>query len=171
MNRFKSKTLCCWLGLAMFHLQAANVDDVRGALLYNLSKVVTFPELNRDEVTLCAYPESAGIIHFFQQKGTLQSQGKPFQLQVLKTNQDPISAFCQMLYLEWPQDNSRKDKLPGWSNSMMTISHDPDFLLSGGLMTLATSDNRMLIMMNKNSLKQSSVAFPSRVLKLATWYP
>jgi hypothetical protein len=153
-------------------VHSAGVDEVRGALLFNLSKVVTFPGANSSSVNLCVYPESLGIIQFFKAKGALQSQSKPFNLKVLPSDQRPTAEFCQMLYLEWPfRQHNGEAQLPEWSNNIMTISNDPEFLLSGGLMTLTTSDNRMIIMMNKDNLKQSAVNFPSRVLKLATWYP
>lgn len=172
MSRFKTKLCCFWLAIWICNLHAASVDEVRGALLFNLSKVVVFPEVNSDTLTLCVYPESLGIIQFFKSKGVLHSQSKPFHLKVLSNDQQPTAEFCQMLYVEWPftQNNSKALLLNG-SNNIMTISNDPEFLLSGGLMTLTTSENRMVIMMNKNNLKQSAVTFPSRVLKLATWYP
>jgi hypothetical protein len=172
MIRFKTKACCLWFALWMFNLQAASVDDVRGALLFNLSKVISFPAPKSGTVNLCVFPESRGIIQFFKQKGALQSQGKPFHLKVLENNQQPTAGVCQMLYVEWPfAENNNKQLLLDWSNNIMTISNDPEFLLSGGLMSLTTADNRMVIMMNKDSLKQSAVIFPSRVLKLATWYP
>jgi hypothetical protein len=172
MKRFKTKACCFSLAMWMFNLHAASVDEVRGALLFNLSKVVTFPTASSSTLNLCVYPESLGIIEFFKIKGALQSQGKPFYLKVLSKDQQPTAEYCQMLYLEWPfTQNNGKAQLLDWSNNIMTISNDPEFLLSGGLMTLTTSDNRMIIMMNKDNLKQSAVTFPSRVLKLATWYP
>lgn len=172
MTSFRTKLYCVWLAMWMCNLHAASVDEVRGALLFNLSKVVTFPAANSNTLNLCVYPESLGIIEFFKIKGALKSQGKPFHLKVLSNDQQPTAESCQMLYLEWPftQNNSTAQLLE-WSNNIMTISNDPAFLLSGGLMTLTTADSRMVIMMNKNSLKQSEVTFPSRVLKLATWYP
>lgn len=172
MIGFRAKLCCVWLAIWMCNLHAASVDEVRGALLFNLSKVVTFPAVNSSTLNLCVYPESLGIIEFFKSKGVLQSQGKPFHLKVLSNDQQPTAEFCQMLYLEWPfTQNNSKALLLNWSNNIMTISNDPEFLLSGGLMTLTTAENRMVIMMNKNSLKLSEVTFPSRVLKLATWYP
>lgn len=159
--------------LAMWasHLYAADVDDVRGALLFHLSKVVTFPQPETDAVNLCVYPQSQGIIHFFKAKGALQSQGKPFQLRVLTNDQQPTVEMCQMLYLEWPLKDISNKQLSDWSSQIITISHDPDFLLSDGLISLTIAENKMAIMMNKDSLKKTTVSFPSRVLKLAIWYP
>lgn len=171
MSRLKFKLCCYALALFVGHLHAASVDAVRGALLFHLSKVVTFPQPDSDAVYLCVYPQSTGIIGFFKQKGDLQSQGKPFQLRELSNDEQPTAARCQMLYLEWPLQDSLKPHLPFLSNQIMTISHDPEFLLSDGLVTLTTLDSKMVIMMNKNSLKKSTVTFPSRVLKLAIWYP
>lgn len=163
----------CTVLLLMFSvkLQAADVDEIRGALLFHLSKVITFPQADSAAVNLCVYPQSQGIIQFFKAKGALQSQGKPFQLRVLDEGQQPNVDTCQMLYLQWPLKEVSKTLLSDWSSRIITISHDPAFLLSDGLISLTLSENKMVIMMNKDSLKKSTVTFPSRVLKLAAWYP
>lgn len=171
MKQLKLKVSACLLALGMSQSQAADVDALRGALLFNLSKVFTFPASGNESISLCLYPQSSGIIQFFNGKTDLRSQGKPFQLRVLTEQQQPTVDLCQMLYLEWPLQGVSQAQLVDWSSRIISISHDPAFLLDGGLISLTTANNKMVMMMNKNSLEKTKVTFPSRVLKLATWYP
>jgi len=165
-----------FLGLIFTHNQAysAELTKVRSAFIFKLSKFLTFPAPNLNEMNFCFFDDKQGPGNFLRSKKGLISQNKPISI-IFFDGIDKITELnqkCNIIYLS-ENIQSKIDK--HWINKInpkvVVIGETLEFLDLGGLVALIQERSKVRIFVNKAKLSQSQVKIESRLLALVKFHP
>ncbi|WP_109486688.1 YfiR family protein [Occallatibacter savannae] len=157
--------------LALCSAQEPMPDElqVRAAIVVNLVRFITFKS-NRDEmhgplhICLLGYDQQSSALENYLSAHSVD--GRPFQ--VRRVSSSERFDECQVLYMS----STERHHFDGLYASLieagvLTISDDPAFATSGGIIGLPVIGDRIEIQINLACAEQSGIAISSRLLGVA----
>ncbi len=164
---------CCLLCCCV--LSQSQADDrgleykVKAAYLYNFTKFITWPEKSSATFNICII----GNDPFGNLLDTLESktvQDKPIRLRRIDSIKQ--AKECDIVYFDNP-DQRAELSLPGvlmvgsLKNSL-TVSSDPFFAETGGMIGFALDDGKVKLHINLKALKQGGLTISAKLIEVAT---
>lgn len=155
-----------FLLIPLLAFAAPNMDiRLKVALSYNFAKFTQWPDsLATNELTFCYFDKSFTEA-FSQLKGkrVAKKQIKTHQLD----NSDELNT-CQVLYLSTNDQPVLVNTLLAVKNlPVLTVSDQPGFIASGGMIEFTAVNNKMRFKINNVGIKQGGLSLSSKVLKMA----
>lgn len=160
----------CWCITSTSQADEYNLEyKVKAAYLYNFTKFITWPEKHSPTFNICIL----GHDPFGNLLDTLESktvQDKPIRLYKFDTSRQ--ARDCDIVYFDNP-DQRAELTLPGVLlvgslKSALTVSSDPFFAESGGMIGFALDDGKVKLHINLRVLKQSGLTISAKLIEVAT---
>ena len=150
--------------------QAVRDEDVKLALIYKISRFVTWPTAPDDAdtpFTLCMADRST----FALAKDRFASRrirDRDIDVQLVTDAGDNLAGQCDVLYMARLKQGRVKEFLERTSGKpVLTISDEPDFAESGGMVGLSTRGGKVTISINVEAYQSSDLVVSSQLLELA----
>ena len=150
-------------------LNTEQLNKVKAAYIYNFTKYIELPnnrfENDSSDFNLCFKnaPEFAGL---FESIEGVKIKGRAFKVKFVsdETNLD----VCHFLYIN-PSLHSNIDDITGQSQKgkFLTISSQPDFAHSDGMIGFALVDNRVKVEINLESTREAGFNVSARLLEVS----
>jgi hypothetical protein len=161
--------LCCCVG------QQSQADElnleykIKAAYLYNFTKFITWPEKTSPTFNICII----GNDPFGSLLSPLESktvQDKPIRL--YKFDAPKQAKDCDIVYFDNP-DQRADLALPGVLlvgslKKSLTVSSEPFFAESGGMIGFALDDGKVKLHINLKALKQNGFSVSAKLIEVAT---
>lgn len=171
----RAATLVKWTLLCCCFCNPSHADDlnleykVKAAYLYNFTKFITWPEKNSPTFNICII----GNDPFGPLLDTLESksvQEKPIRL--YKFESPKQAKDCDIAYLD-NSDQRAELALPGVLlvgslKKALTVSSEPFFAESGGMIGFVLDDGKVKLHINLKALKQSGLAISAKLIEVST---
>jgi hypothetical protein len=146
---------------------AQRTDALKADYLFNFLKFVEWPPLApADTLTVCflgdngVYEDlSAGLAH--KRLGTRR-------LVTHRLAPAEPTAACQVLYIEAGRLPDISDLIFTRPAGLLTVSDAPEFLQSGGVITLLDEGNRLRFRISVDNARRASLHISSKLLQLAS---
>lgn len=178
-HHFISKNIlftALFLSLIFTHNDAFSEEltKVRSAFIFKLSKFLTFPAPNSNEMSFCFFNNKQGPGNFLHNKKGLKSQKKPISI-IFFDDINKITELNQKCNIIYMSENIQSKIDKHWINKIspkvVVIGETLEFLDLGGLVALIQERNKVRIFINKAKLSQSQVKIESRLLALVKFHP
>ena len=145
-------------------------EDVKLALIYKIARFVTWPDTPADKdqpFRLCLAERSIFDIAKDRFAGR-QIRERDIDVRLLNGDGDDIAGQCDVLYMARVQQDRIKAFLDRASGQpVLTISDEPDFAESGGMIGLSTRGKKISISINVGAYESSDLTVSSQLLELA----
>lgn len=165
----KTVLLCGWV------ISAAHADEpileykVKAAYLYNFTKFITWPSHSGSSFNICLIGDNpfGNLLDALETKTVADKPIRLRRLDSLKQAQD-----CQILYAE--KTDQRIDLnlagvlLVGNLGKTLTVSSQPFFAESGGMIGFVLDDEKVRLHINLKALKQSGLSISAKLIEVAT---
>ncbi len=145
-------------------------EDVKLALIYKISRFVTWPAA-ADEIDtpfrICMAERSIFDLASDRFAGR-QIREQDIKVQLVTDAGDDLAAQCDVLYMARVKQERVMDFLERASGKpVLTISDEPDFAESGGMVGLSTRGGKVTISINVGAYESSDLVVSSQLLELA----
>ncbi len=159
---------CCLCAPAL--AQTVRDEDVKLALIYKISRFVTWPVAAEDvdsPFTLCLAERS--IFDLAKDRFAVrQIRERDIEVLLLTIASDNLAGQCDILYMSRVKQDRAKDYLERASGKpVLTISDEPEFAESGGMIGLSTRGGKVTIRINVGAYESSDLTVSSQLLELA----
>ena len=145
-------------------------EDVKLALIYKISRFVTWPDASAATDTpfrLCLAEQSIFDIAKDRFAGR-QIRDRDIEVRLLSDTGDDVAGQCDVLYMARVKQERVREYLEQTSGQpVLTISDDPDFAESGGMIGLSTRGKKIIISINVGAYESSDLTVSSQLLELA----
>lgn len=150
--------------------QAVRDEDVKLALIYKISRFVTWPVASSEADTpfrLCLAERSIFDLAKDRFAGR-QMRERDIDVQLLTDAGDNLAGQCDVLYMSRVKQERVKEFLEHASGQpVLTISDEPEFAESGGMIGLSTRGGKVTISINVGAYESSDLIVSSQLLELA----
>ena len=150
--------------------QTVTDEDVKLALIYKISRFVTWPTTSDDAdstFTLCLAERSVFDLAKDRFAGR-KIRDRDIEVQLLTSAGDTLTGQCDILYMSRVKQERAKDFLERASGKpVLTISDEPEFAESGGMIGLSTRGGKVTISINVGAYESSELTVSSQLLELA----
>ena len=159
---------CCLCAPAF--ADAVTDEDVKLALIYKISRFVTWPVAS-DEIDepfrLCLADRS--ILDLARDRfAGRQIRDRDIDVQLLTEAGNDLEGQCDVLYISRVKEERAREFLDRTSGKpVLTISDEPDFAESGGMIGLSTRGGKVTIRINVGAYESSDLTVSSQLLELA----
>ncbi|WP_066017384.1 YfiR family protein [Endozoicomonas atrinae] len=157
--------LCCLNAAQLEASEVTKADKVKAAIVYKLSKFVTWPE-KKQTLALCIIGSGAinsellKINHKF-------SMGRRISV-THKTSSAPLEKLCDIVYIHNSQPNAISKILQKLKNkSVLTISDSENFAYQGGVIGLIRTGSRIQFAISQSATRNASLSINSQLMGLA----
>ena len=144
-------------------------DQVKVAMIYNLAKFVSWPEvaLPTEQATLLiCYLGSSPMTEelYLLQDKTVKNR----KLVIKEVTRVEALGPCHILIVgpEFKNQIDLKDEQTRWPG-IFTVSETPDFAKQGGMVEFFTKDDRVRFRINHGAVRAAQLGISSQVLQLA----
>lgn len=172
--RHAAAVLVAMLALPMAGISAqaeepAREYKIKAAYLYNLSKFIEWPEEKGQDAetafTICVYgrnPFGDSLEKLREHK----VKGRSIAVHYVAENQ-PID-HCKLVFLSRDNTTPAPKALTGGGNApILSVSDDSNFLANGGLISLVTENDTVLLDINLTRAKQIGFNISANLLEIA----
>ncbi|KID55046.1 hypothetical protein N473_10410 [Pseudoalteromonas luteoviolacea CPMOR-1] len=157
------------------NVDAKTPHEIRSAFLYQMAKLIDFPEQKNKQVTrFCFYDLNHGPGAILNKNNNLKIRGKP--IDIIKVNlSDPfreLSKRCDITYID---ETMEDDILSSWTDTitlnMVTVGESIEFLEGGGIASLVQEGSKIRLYINRQEVAQHNFKVLSRLLAVSKFYP
>ncbi|MCF6440044.1 YfiR family protein [Pseudoalteromonas luteoviolacea] len=157
------------------NVDAKSPHEIRSAFLYQMAKLIDFPEQKNKQVTrFCFYDLTHGPGAILNKNNNLKIRGKP--IDIIKVNlSDPfreLSKRCDITYID---ETMEDDILSTWTDTitlnMVTVGESIEFLEGGGIASLVQEGSKIRLYINRQEVAQHNFKVLSRLLAVSKFYP
>ena len=145
-------------------------EDVKLALIYKIARFVTWPAVTDAPDTpfrVCLAERSIFDIAKDRFAGR-QIRDRNIDVRLVSGAGDDVAAQCDVLYMARVKQDRVQDYLERTAGQpVLTISDEPDFAESGGMIGLSTRGNKITISINVGAYESSDLTVSSQLLELA----
>lgn len=135
------------------------------ALSYNFAKFTHWPDSLANEAFTFCYFDKNFTEAFSQLKGKTVAEK---QIKTRKLDDSDELNTCQVLYLSKNDQPVLVNTLLAVKNlPVLTVSDQPGFIASGGMIEFTVVNNKMRFKINNVGIKQGGLSLSSKVLKMA----
>lgn len=150
--------------------QNVSDEDVKLALIYKISRFVTWPEVAEQPdapFQLCVAERS--IFELASDRFAGRSiRNRDIDVSLLTDDSETHSVDCDVLYMARAKQDRVNTLLKLVDGEpVLTISDDPDFAKNGGMIGLSTRGKKVSISINVDAYESSDLAVSSQLLELA----
>ncbi len=150
--------------------QTVTDEDVKLALIYKISRFVTWPNATSETETpfrLCLAERSIFDLAKDRFAGR-QIRDRDIAVQLVTDSGDSLAGQCDVLYMARVKQERASAFLERASGKpVLTISDEPDFAESGGMVGLSTRGGKVTISINVGAYESSDLTVSSQLLELA----
>ncbi len=150
--------------------QAVRDEDVKLALIYKISRFVTWPtapEAADAPFRLCLAERSIFDLAKDRFAGR-QIRERSIDVQLVTDADSNVAGQCDVLYMSRVTEERAKEFLDRASGKpVLTISDEPEFAESGGMIGLSTRGGKVTISINVAAYESSDLTVSSQLLELA----
>ena len=150
--------------------QTVRDEDVKLALIYKISRFVTWPaapDENDSPFRLCLAERSMFDLAKDRFAGR-QIRDRDIDVQLMSDAGDSLAKQCDVLYISRVKQERTREFLERTSGEpVLTISDEPDFAESGGMIGLSTRGGKVTISINVGAYESSDLTVSSQLLELA----
>ncbi|NJA07089.1 YfiR family protein [Methylococcaceae bacterium WWC4] len=165
----KSALVCGWV-LSTAHADEPNLEyKIKAAYLYNFTKFITWPNNPGPSFNICLIGDNpfGNLLDTLETKTVADKPIRLRHLDSLKQAQD-----CQILYAEKTEQridvNLTGVLLVGNLGKTLTVSSQPFFAESGGMIGFVLDDEKVRLHINLKALKQSGLSISAKLIEVAT---
>ncbi len=145
-------------------------EDVKLALIYKISRFVTWPAMPENidvPFRLCLAEDSIFELAKDRFAGR-QIRERDINVRLVTETSDNLAAQCDVLYMARLKQERVKAFLESASGKpVLTVSDDPDFAASGGMIGLSTRGGKVKISINVGAYESADLTVSSQLLELA----
>ena len=158
---------CCVIARAVQPADAASVDDVKAAYLYNFAKFVQWPAAPDRAFHICILGTSSLRTALEATVKNEKLQGHP--VEVKRTSSIVEAAnYCNMVYVAQSERGRLGEVLRGLGNKgILTVSDIPDFVEKGGMIGFVRQENRLRFAANQAAAQAAGLTLSSELLRVA----
>jgi hypothetical protein len=150
---------------------AAPEQAVKAAIVYKLTKFVTWPETafaaSGDRLSICV-GESSPFVATLKSLDGRSAQGRVIEVRMVATDRVSRSG-CHVLFvsaaeLDWADDALRSSAdLP-----VLTVGEGDEFVQRGGIIGLVVEQSRITFVVNLAASERAGIGISAQLLQLAT---
>lgn len=150
--------------------QTVSDEEVKLALIYKISRFVTWPAVSDQPDTpfrLCLAEDT--IFGLAQDRFAGRSiRDRDIEVYLLRESQVDLSDRCDVFYMARVDNDRVKDFLELASGKpVLTVSDAPDFARNGGMIGLSTRGKKVSISINVAAYESAGLVVSSQLLELA----
>ena len=153
------------LPASLSHAEATKEDKVKAAIVYKITKFVTWPKKNQT-LTLCVIGEGS-INSELQKINRKFTMGRRLSI-THKSHTAPLNKLCELIYIHSSDNKTTQlvlEKLKG--SPVLTISDIKQFAEQGGVIGLYRTGSRIRFAINRSSAQSANLSISSQLLNLA----
>ena len=158
MHIINRLTLLTLLGFSLLlpavfsHAEASKEDKVKAAIIYKITKFVTWPKKSQT-LTLCVIGEGS-INSELQKINRKYSMGRRLSI-THKSHTAPLNKLCELIYIHNSDNKTTKLVLEKLKDSpVLTISDVKQFAEQGGVIGLYKIGSRIRFAINRRSVTE-----------------
>lgn len=149
----------------------ADEDEVRAAMLFNLTRFVEWPNWKSGDAaapfTICLLGADASVAALDKVVRGKTVEGKAVNLRRLGKNED--GEGCRILYVAHSERKRFEEIQPALAKAaVLTVGDQGWFLSANGIVGLPLIDNRVRIEINLGAAQRGSLSISSKLLRIAT---
>lgn len=168
-------SLCRQLGFGLLLLlcvmpaaaQTATEDEVKLALVYNMTRFVNWPESENDEsFRLCLAGETAYGIAVENLSGRKIGE-RDIEVSLIEKRSEPL-ASCDLVYVTRDEEDLAPELLDHYAGlPVLMVSDAPDFIEDGGMIALSFDRGRVGMTISVAAYESAGLTISSQLLELA----
>lgn len=163
--------MCLFAGSAEAAGSAASEYAVKAAIVYKLTKFVTWPDATfsgpQDRLTICLDANSA-YLPAMQALDGRTAQGRVVEIHALQGG-EPVAATCNVLFVSDAENTLLADVLRSASTApVLTIGEGDSFVERGGIIGLRVEQNRIAFVVSVDASQRAGLGISASLLQLAT---
>lgn len=140
--------------------------QLKAALIFNVTKLVRFPNPAATELTICPLHPQSEVSLALRALDGRSSQGR--LIRVLRGGESEALTSCDVVYFSRDDSTGFREVLSSLSgHSVLTISDIDDFAEAGGMVGIVTDVDRLSLKINGDSARRANIGFAAQLLGLA----